>query len=223
MTTTYYKATRPDGTDFHTGIIHYEVGNTVVHPWPHKDDPTGYLSVSTVPTDCTSCEWPLRLLEVEADKVWTAKQLPNKRCTHSVRVVRELDATLALGPQGVEVAALIERCKTLTSDKFNNPVTIRTASAMAASRADALNADRDAAWDADRDASWEAVWRAAWEATIDTTNNVSWNAASAAVALLCRDLIGTDFTQAHYDLLTGPWRRVIGPLHPDDPDLREES
>jgi hypothetical protein len=32
-----------------------------------------------------------------------------------------------------------------------------------------------------------------------------------------RDLIGSyGFTQAHYDLLTGPWARVIGPAHPDD-------
>ena len=24
------------------------------------------------------------------------------------------------------------------------------------------------------------------------------------------------YTQAHYDLLTGPWRQVMGPLHADD-------
>jgi hypothetical protein len=35
-----------------------------------------------------------------------------------------------------------------------------------------------------------------------------------------RDLIGaTGFTQKDYDLLSGPWRRVIGHIHPDDEDL----
>lgn len=31
---TYYKATRPDGTDFRTGTVRYEVGTTVTHPNP---------------------------------------------------------------------------------------------------------------------------------------------------------------------------------------------
>ena len=44
------------------------------------------------------------------------------------------------------------------------------------------------------------------------------NAAGSAVV---RDLIGSHgFTQQHYDLLTGPWRKAIGPIHPDDEDLR---
>ena len=39
----------------------------------------------------------------------------------------------------------------------------------------------------------------------------------AARALTIRDLISTNgYTQAHYDLLTGPWRQVMGPLHADD-------
>ncbi len=38
----------------------------------------------------------------------------------------------------------------------------------------------------------------------------------AGRALLARDLIGDVFTQAHYDFLTGPWRKAIGPVHPDD-------
>ena len=45
----------------------------------------------------------------------------------------------------------------------------------------------------------------------------AWYAASV---LVIRDLIGSyGFTQAHYDLLTGPWRKVIGPVHPDDGPL----
>lgn len=43
----------------------------------------------------------------------------------------------------------------------------------------------------------------------------------AVRALAARHLIRQHgFTQAHYDILTGPWRRVVGPIHPDDVDLR---
>jgi hypothetical protein len=44
----------------------------------------------------------------------------------------------------------------------------------------------------------------------------------AAGALVVRDLIeeATPWDWAAYDLLTGPWRRVIGPVHPDDEVLR---
>ena len=117
MTATYYKATRPDGTDFRTGQVRYDVGATVTHPDPHQRDASGYLSVAVVPTDCTGASWPLRLLEVTAAEVWPDPSIANKRCTHSLTVVRELDPMLALGPQGQEVAALIERCKTLTYDE----------------------------------------------------------------------------------------------------------
>ena len=27
-------------------------------------------------------------------------------------------------------------------------------------------------------------------------------------------------SDVYYDALTGPWRRVIGPVHPDDGDLQ---
>ena len=55
-------------------------------------------------------------------------------------------------------------------------------------------------------AAGDAAWAAAWDAARD-----------AARALTIRDLISTNgYTQAHYDLLTGPWRQVMGPLHADD-------
>ena len=48
----------------------------------------------------------------------------------------------------------------------------------------------------------------------------AWDAAlGAALALVSRDLIGESpgWDQAAYDdLLTGPWRQVIGPIHPGD-------
>lgn len=52
-------------------------------------------------------------------------------------------------------------------------------------------------------AAWEAARESAW---------------GAAEALAVRHLINenTAWNQAAYDLLTGPWRTVIGPIHPDD-------
>lgn len=46
----------------------------------------------------------------------------------------------------------------------------------------------------------------------------------AAKALAARDLIGYEpgWGQGEYDLLTAPWRKAIGPLHPEDPPLSEQ-
>mgnify|MGYP001597171842 CR=1 FL=1 len=93
----------------------------------------------------------------------------------------------------------------------------------------ATEAELDAAWAAARDA-WAAAEGAAWAA-----GAAAWAAARAAAGaaagvadgvaagLLSRDLIdGKTFAQEQYDFLTGPWRKVIGPIHPDDADLREQ-
>jgi len=63
-----------------------------------------------------------------------------------------------------------------------------------------------AAGAAARVAAWFAAGDAAW----------------AAEALVARDLIdeNTAWNQAAYDLLTGPWRRVVGSIHPADEVLR---
>jgi hypothetical protein len=95
MTARYYKATRPDGTDFHTGAVLYEVGATVTHPAPKRvtDDPSTYLSVATAATDCTGFSWPCRLFAVEGvGRAMTSSDYPNKRAFSAVRVVGELPA-----------------------------------------------------------------------------------------------------------------------------------
>ena len=189
--TTYYKAIRPDGGSFNDPSFVWatDPGGVTTHTMYRRrgrgeSTAAGYLSVATVPTDCTGMRWPCRLLEVEPiGRLWTPDkdQLPNKRAGLRFRTVREIDAHEALGPQGVHVAALIERARLLTGEE--------------ASR---LRAARNAAWYAARDATWDATW-----------------------ALIVRDLIGQHgFTQAHYDLLTGPWRQVIGPVHPDDAGVK---
>lgn len=225
----YYKATRPDGTDFYTGTVLYEVGKRTVHPTSTKrtkDDPSTYLSVSVVPTDCTGFEWPCRLFLVKGvGRAMTATDLPNKRAFLSVDVIEELlPAHMVFGPQGEHVVALIERAAGLTRDEAKQLAAARDATwpvARDTAKATAKYAARDAARNAARDAATRgAAWGADWGAGWGTARKA---AREAAMALVVRDLIGSGFTQAHYDLLTGPWRKVIGKVHPDDEPVEGEE
>lgn len=213
--TTYYKATRPDGGSFHDPSVKWVVGGTVTHPSAGPmvaGDASTYLSVSVEPTDCTGMEWPCRLFQVEpVGEVIADGGLPNKRCAKAWHVVGELDATLALGPQGVHVVALIEHAGRLAAGEVDGLYAAGNAAWDAAWDA-ALNAvqfaARSAAWNAARDAAWDAAWYAA--------RYAAWAAAGyTALALLVRDLISTE----DYDTLTMPWRTTVGRLHPDDKDV----
>ena len=206
MTETYWKAVRMDGTDFHTGIVRWlppvgeplpEGGLTVRHQTARKrttGEAAHYLSVATVPTDCTGMEWPCRLARVKRTRaaVWqpAPNALPNKMASWQWRVVEELDASLTLGPQGREVAALIERAARLTDDEV-------------AGLATAWYATRDDAWYATGDDAWDDAWDAAWDAARYAARYAVWYAARA---LTVRDLISTE----RYDTLTRPWASVIG-------------
>ena len=176
--TTYYKAVRPDGMDFFSGKVRWlppvgeplpEGGLIVRHPTATTpsfgDDAADYLSVSTEPANCTSMQWPCRLARLEATDaaVWTpdATALPDKRAAVVWLVTAEVDAWQALGPQGREVAAIIDRARMLTTDELRQ-----------------LDAARAAAWDAARAAAWAAAW--------DAVRNAAWD---AALATLVRDLI----------------------------------
>ena len=180
---TYYKAVRPDGTDFYSGRILWDrVGEIVEHPdpgSPGNDDAKGYLSVSVSPTDCTAMNWPCRLLVVEPVEdapVWEpTPSLPSKRASHAWRVVRELPAYEALGPNGAEVAAFLDLLPTLTTTQWA------------------------AAWYAARYAAGDAARYAAGDAAGDAARYAAWY---AALALLVRDLITTE----QFDALTAPMR-----------------
>ena len=209
--TTYYKATRPDGTDFHTGKIDYGAalltGEPITHPsFDRKAGAESYLSVSTSPTDCTSFSWPCRLFRVEpigrAYKV--SSDLPNKRAVCALVVAEELPAREVFGPNGEAVVAVIDRARLLTRDEVK-----RLAAALDA----AWWAARAAAWDAALDAAWWAARAAAWDAAWDASDASDAACAAArdaardaALAELTRDLITTE----QYDLLIGPWRSVVG-------------
>ena len=200
---TYYKAVRPDGTDFYSGRVLWDrVGEIVEHPAPGSlgsYDAEGYLSVSVSPTDCTGMNWPCRLLVVEPVEevpVWEpTPSLPSKRASHAWRVVRELPAYEAIGPNGQEVAAFLDLLPTLTSTQWDAAL----ATALVVARGAALNAAWDAAGDAVRDAAGDAAWGAvrdaAWGAAWDAVRDAAW-------ALVARDLI----TTKHFDVLTAPMR-----------------
>jgi post-segregation antitoxin (ccd killing protein) len=63
-----------------------------------------------------------------------------------------------------------------------------------------------------------AAMSAAVRAAVDTCRDDAWRQANAepccqaAVTLLVRDLLDAE----HYQVLAGPWVKVLGPLHPDD-------
>ena len=115
-------------------------------------------------------------------------------------------------PQAAEIDAVVERAGELTHAEIK---ALHVAEA------------RDAAWDAAFDAAWDAAWAAARAAdraadraaARDAARDAAGReAARAARALVVRDLIdeNTAWNQAAYDLLSGPWRRVVGSIHPDD-------
>ncbi len=209
--TTFYKCTRPDGTDFRTGTVNYAAalasGEIIRHPAALKirNQPKTYLSVSVAPADCTGMKWPCRLFRVEpVGKVMGAgktplKASPNKRAVSALRVVEELPAWQALGPNGEAVASLIARCRAATDEEILSLSATWWHDSWSAARNAAWYAAQGAARGAARDAVWDAVWDAAWNAP---AQGAAWDAAQA---LVVRDLI----TPEQFDILCGSWRSVM--------------
>ena len=117
---TYYKAVRPDGTDFHTGKVQWAPPEdhdgewVVTHPGgviPSAVEPSGMdavLCVSSEPADCTGFSWPCRLLEVEpVDGSGFHHLHGNKWRGTQFRVVGELPAWRSFGPNGEQVVAFL--------------------------------------------------------------------------------------------------------------------
>ena len=124
-------------------------------------------------------------------------------------------------PQAVQIDALIERVDRVTEDECDSlSAAWRAAWGLDTERAidAALNAARSARLNAicSASAASGAVFRAVEDA------DEARGAGCAALALAVRDLIdeATAWNQEAYDCLTGPWRRAIGPVHPDDEVLR---
>lgn len=206
---TYFKAVRPDGTDFRTGTIDYAAalgGEPVTLPEVPEPEccTSNVLHASTVPAETlVGGSWPCRLFEVTGTPV---AEEGHKRGFFSLTVVREVDAHQALGPHGEQVAALIGRAGKLTVGEDEK-----------------LDAALAFAWDGFWDGAQYAALDAALASARASARVAAWVAAGAsardaALALVVRDLISKE----HYSLLTGPWAQVIGPAHPDDP-TREDT
>jgi len=215
--TTYYKATRPDGRDFHSGTVDYaaalESGSTIKHKRPKLKDVNAahYLSLSVEPGDCTGMSWPCRLFEVEpVSDVWTPHKddLPNKRAVTALKVVRELPPETVFGKQAAEVLAIVARFDTLTTDEKS-----------ALRRAVDSTPGFWTAWDAVADLGGLAGrvgLAAARRALSDQLRGwvVGSAACGAALAVLLRDQKA--LARKDYATLTAPWRAVIGSAHPKD-------
>ena len=204
--TAYYKATRPDGRDFYSGTIDYAAaltsGEVIRHPAKRvRNQPDTYLSVSVSPADCTGFRWPCRLFRVESvgHVMTNLSASPNKRALSALRVVEELPAHQAFGPNGEQVVAFLDRVRTLTPEQAR-----KVAAAWAAAWDAAWDAARDAAWwaaawDAARAAAW---WAAAWDAARAAARAAAGDAAGdAAGAIILRDLI----TPKQYATLVRPF------------------
>ena len=210
---TYYKATRLDGTSFYDETTEWKVGRItrLAEPKGTTLCDKGMLHASTEKAETlVGGSWPCRLFEVEPrSKVITGSRHKYKVGAYAWKVVRELPAHEALGPNGEEVVALIERCETLIPGEVKG-----------------LAAACDAAWDAAWYAAWYATWDAArsaarsaamfeaWYATWDAARSAAWSAAwyaavsaarDAALAIVVKDLIRPE----HFDLLYGPWASVM--------------
>ena len=204
---TYWKAVREDGTDFYSGTVRWAPeqgdipaeGIAVAHPTSTAwgEDHSTHLCASTSPTDCTGFKWPCRLLEMEP-VAEVHEHAGSKVSALSWRVVRELPAMQALGPQGAAVAALIDGLRRLDAE---------APARLADARVAVWGAVWGAAWDAVWDAVWGAVRGAAWDAVRDAVRG----AADAAVALVVWDLI----TSEHRDTLTAPIRTALPDLWAD--------
>ena len=205
MPEAYWKSVRLDGTDFHTGTVQWATPGrgrtrprTVKHPTAKQvgGDASEYLSASTVPTDCTGMQWPCRLLTVEPVE------------GHEVTIPEPDTLPHKRASVAWRVTGEVDAYAALGPQSAQIATLIRRAATITEDEARRLRAAWDAAWDAARGAAWDAAWDAARGAARD-----------AAWALVARDLISTE----HYDTLTAPWRTVIGPIHPDDPNLTDHQ
>ena len=219
METIFYKATRPSGRDFRTGTVDYAGHLTGGQPLPPKPvQPNGLYALcsdqvyhaSEVPSQTLiGGSWPCRLFEVTGKPV-TMPTEDRKLGFTTLTVIREIEAWRALGPNGEQVAALIEQASRLTTSQVNELCATWNATWYAARHA-AWYAARHAAWYATWHAARHAAWYAAREAAWYAAREAAWEAAReaagrAAIALVVRDLIGPE----EFQILAGPWLSVMG-------------
>lgn len=208
MSETFYKATRPDGTDWHTGKTDYLQSPTP--PLSGAGDFPGatWYHLATVPSECIGSSWPCRLFEVRpapGAQVHRDAWRPHRIGCTSVEVIREIDAWQVLGPNGKLVAAFIERLKVLTATEIDTITVTQYAArrsewylAYDAVQCAAHAASRDTAWYVARDVAYDVTQYAEWYEARDAARD-------AASALVVEDLISPE----QYEILTRPYATII--------------
>lgn len=213
----YYKATTPDGLDFHTKTVDYAGHLASGEPLPLLTADvyrcctnTVYHASDTPSETLIGCSWPCRLFEVEGEPV---AEEDHKFGFRTFTVVREIEAWRALGPNGESVVAVIKRAGSLTAEEalglysaWDAAMVAAMGAALDAAMVAAMAAARVAARDAARIAAMDAAWVAARDAAGDAVRDAAGDAAEDAVtAVVVRDLI----TEEHFNTLYSPWDSVI--------------
>lgn len=231
MTTTFYKVVEMDGTDFWTGHNCADALNGDPIKLPVKENPD-FMSDDTIHafTNLTgslrfhSTGWPWRLFEVTGEPLGYTGSAAS---FFELSVIRELDPYLALGPQGREIIALIERAKTLTEDEIEGVWNAWATNENLMAVPHASSAAHAAAYFSIRTSVFEGVYRPIKEAVLESLGHDDTRERGLLMilehtvcGLVVRDLVGQHhFTQEYYDSLTRYWRTVIGPAHPDDAEM----
>jgi hypothetical protein len=124
------------------------------------------------------------------------------------------------GPQTEAIEALLERVEAATEDEIGR---------LHAFTGRVCTNDYTVTWytarHSGRGSEWDTVVDACSDLIIRVAKGPAWYGALriaqySALGLAVRDLIGSyGFTQEHYDDLTGPWRKVVGKVHPNDVEV----
>jgi len=201
----YYKATRPDATSFYDGKTKWRVGRVVRHSAP--DLSLGLCSVGVLHFSDVSGEvlmggsWPCRLFEVEPRGPVIGPE-DHKYGTTALEVVAEFPAWQALGPNGEEVAALIDRARMLTKEEIKR---------LYAAEYAAWGAAEYAAWYAAAYAAKYAAWAAAWDAVGPAARYAAENAAENAAWDAVWAAAGAAAGPAAWDAVGPAARYAVGP------------
>ena len=194
---TFFKAVRPDGTDFYTGKVQWAPpedhngGWFVTHPGgvipsAVESGMDAVLCVSSEPADCTGFSWPCRLLEVEpVDGAGFHHLRENKWRGTQFRVVGELPAWRSFGPNGEQVVAFLKALEDSTPRQLHAAWDAAWKTAWETARGTGRDAALDAALDAGRDAARDAV-------------------RAAVLAYVARDLI----PEEQFEILVQPFREA---------------
>lgn len=227
---TFYKAVRPDGTDFFSGTVDYAgiCGTDQTLPvLPPCIDPeccsadVYHASVSKADT-LIGGSWPCRLFEVEGEPV---DEEGTKRGFYTLKVLRELPAHEALGPNGVALLELFTEAEALTWEQATKaPEQWKVGQGVSSGRRMRMmtidGSLHDLAEDFKRGAALDIVEHHVRDLVVASLpyktsgmlNDVTargrtrYAARMAARALVVKDMLGAD----DFQMMIAPWNKVMG-------------